>query len=334
MTPPDAAAAPAPARASTSPAGEALPARVAVCVPTFRRPQWLARLLEGLDALEFGRAAPPELRVVVVDNDPEGSARESCAEWSGRLRWPLVYRHEPRRGLSHVRNTAIQAAREAGAEWIAFIDDDEVPEPRWLDELLRVQAEHDADVVSGPVPGRFEGAVPEWVRRGGFFDRARRPTGSRVEHSGTGNVLLRASLFDGVESPFDPRFGLAGGEDTHLFLRLAAEGRRMVWADEAVAYETIPESRTRARWILQRGYREANTWALCEAELNPSPRTAAVRVAKALGRIGMGLCLLPLSPLRGRHAAVRALRHVWWGAGSLAGLAGVRYHEYRRTHGS
>lgn len=311
----------------------AAPATVAVCIPTFRRPEGLARLFEGLNALAFAAQPEPAAVVVVVDNDAEGSAAAVCEAWRGRLRWPLVYEHEPRRGLSYVRNAAIAAARGRAA-FIAFIDDDEVPEPRWLDELLRVQAEHDADVVSGPVPGRFEGPVPAWVSRGGFFERPRRPTGTVVTHPGTGNVLLRASLFDADPRPFDDRFALAGGEDTHLFLRLAAAGRRMVWADDAVAHEWIPPSRARARWILQRGLREANTWSLCERELRPGMATALARAGKAAAHLGLGLALLPVSPLRGRHAVVRALRHLWYGAGSLAGLVGVRYQEYRRLHGS
>ncbi|HEY7768427.1 glycosyltransferase, partial [Longimicrobium sp.] len=125
--------------------------KVAVCAVTYLRPRGLARLLEGLAALRFGGGRGPELEIVVVDNDPARSAEAVCDEWSDRLPWPLRYRHEERRGVSHARNAAVAAAREAGAEMMAFIDDDEVPQPGWLDELLRVQAQHDADVVAGPV---------------------------------------------------------------------------------------------------------------------------------------------------------------------------------------
>ena len=40
--------------------------------------------------------------------------------------------------------------REARGRWLAFIDDDEVPEPEWLAELLRVQRTCGADAVRGP----------------------------------------------------------------------------------------------------------------------------------------------------------------------------------------
>ncbi|HEX2095675.1 MAG TPA: glycosyltransferase family 2 protein, partial [Longimicrobiaceae bacterium] len=239
---------------------------------------------------------------------------------------------EPRRGVSSARNRAVAAAR-GWADFIAFIDDDEVPEPVWLDELLRVQSEYDADVVAGPVLQRFEGEVPSWVRRGRFFETRRHPTGFPREDPGAGNVLIRTAVLAGMDEPFDERFSLTGGEDTHLFLRLAWSGRRMVWADEALAYEWTPPTRTRARWILRRVYRSANTWSACERELRPSLRVGAVRVAKGVVRIAYGLALLPFSWLLGRHMVVRSLWYVCFGAGNLTGLTGLRYHEYRTVHG-
>jgi glycosyltransferase involved in cell wall biosynthesis len=64
--------------------------------------------------------------------------------------WPLRYVVEPRRGLSFVRNRAISEARAARADFVAFLDDDEVATAPWLTELLRVQGRYAADVVTGP----------------------------------------------------------------------------------------------------------------------------------------------------------------------------------------
>lgn len=307
--------------------------KVAVCVVTYLRPRGLARLLDGLERLRFERVEMPGVEVVVVDNDPAGSARAVCDAAAPGLRWPVRYAHETRRGVSQARNRAVEEARRGGAEWIAFIDDDEVPDERWLDELLRVREEYGADVVAGPVPPVFEEGAPAWVERGGFFAPRRFATGTRFEHPGAGNVLLRTAVLDGMEAPFDERFALTGGEDTHLFLRLARAGATMVWADEAIAYEWTPPTRTRARWILLRVYRAANTWSACERELDSAPRVLAGRVAKGVARIGFGLALLPVSWIFGRHMMVRSLWYVCFGAGNLTGLTGLRYDEYKTVHG-
>src|SRR5262249_37183933 len=55
---------------------------VTVCIPTFRRRDSLARLLESLARIQTGGA---EVTVVVVDNDAEGSARTTVAAFSGSL---------------------------------------------------------------------------------------------------------------------------------------------------------------------------------------------------------------------------------------------------------
>jgi succinoglycan biosynthesis protein ExoM len=308
------------------------PDTVSVCIATFRRPQGLARVLRGVSRLTFQKVPRPDAEVLVVDNDPDGSARAVCEELRGEVPWPLRYVSEPRRGLSHVRNRAVERARER-SRLIAFIDDDEEPVPEWLDELLDAQRRFDADVVLGPALRRFEGEVPEWIRRGRFFEDTRYPTGTAVEHGGIGNALIHSRVLPESEPPFDERLALSGGEDTLFFLRLAREGRRMVWSDEAVIHEWIPPTRARAGWILQRVYRWANTWSLCERELRPGLRVALTRLGKGVARIGFGLAMLPVAWLGGRHRLVRSLWHVCYGAGNLTGLAGRRYDEYRVTHG-
>ena len=304
--------------------------KVALCICTYRRPAGLRRLLNAVARLQTERVGA--LEIVVVDNDPDGSARATCDEMAGGMPFIVRYAHEPRRGISFARNRAVAEAAEA--EWIAFLDDDEEPEPEWLDALLRVQVRYAADVVAGPVPPRYESPAPPWVLRGRFHEPPRRPTGTPLPYADTGNVLVRASLFRAFPAPFAPSLALAGGEDTHFFLRVARAGHRMVWADEAVAWEWVPPSRVRLPWLLRRAFRRGNTWALLERDLEPTWRVRALRILRGGGRIVRGAVLLPISAFRGWHAVVETLRGMCFGAGSLAGVAGYRYDEYRTTHGA
>jgi len=307
--------------------------RVAICIVTYQRPDGLARLLQSLDRLTFTEVRPPELEVVVVDNAPDASAAGVCEQARPALRWPLRYAHEPERGIAQARNRAVAASADT-ADFIAFIDDDEVPEPQWLDALLAVQARHAADAVAGPVLPRFLEPAPDWIVRGGFFERRRHATGTTLPHAGTCNVLIRTVLFRQMGVPFDPRFGLTGGEDTLFFLRAVRAGCRLVWADEAVVHEWHPASRVTATWLLRRAFRLGNTASRCERELSPSPARRAVRVIRALGRMTQGTVSLPMAVVLGQRAlAIRSLQHVCRGAGALSGAAGFRYQEYRRPHG-
>ena len=304
--------------------------RIAVCIATFRRPEGLRGLLDGINRLTFVKYPVPSIRVIVVDNDTAHSAAPVCDRFSPGSRWPVEYCLEPRRGIAQARNRAIACAGP-DTDFVAFIDDDEIPEPYWLDDLLDTQRCYDADMVAGPVLPLLPEGSPHWLIRGRFFNRPRYATGQHLQFAGTGNVLIRSALFWQRGLNFNERFGLGGGEDADFSTRAVHTGLKIVWADEAIVYESVPPSRANARWILQRAYRVGNSTTWCETEMTSRTTARVIRAVKGSGRVVQGLLLSLPSLLIGRHALVKALQYVFRGAGMLAGLAGSRYEEYRTT---
>lgn len=305
--------------------------KVAVCMITLQRPEGLRRLLTGLNALTFG-AEPPELEVIVVDNDSNRSAEEVCNALRPALRWPLRYDVEPRRGIPFARNKAVACALET-ADFVAFIDDDEAPEPDWLDELLHVQRTYDADVVTGPVVPRFPDRVPAWIVRGRFFETPPHTTGRRMDVAFTHNVLVRSDVYRAMGTMFDGRTALTGGEDSLFFRRVRHAGYSIVWANAAVVCEWIPKSRACFRWLVQRSFRAGTMLGFVTLDLGSAWSGRFILAAKAAVWIAMGVLLAPLGLLAGRHVFVKAIRHIAYGAGYLASIAGARYEEYKTTHG-
>jgi glycosyltransferase involved in cell wall biosynthesis len=298
--------------------------RIAICIGTFRRPQLLQRLLAALGELRFRGVDRPTIEVIVVDNDVARTALEICGGAS--LPWTVRYVCEPQRGIARVRNRAI---REAGDfDFLAFIDDDEIPDPCWLDELLATQARFSADVVSGPVLPIFADGAPEWIRAGGFFARPLFATGDLIGRCSTNNVLIRKNVFASVAG-FDERFNLTGGEDTHFFLHVRHAGHSMVWSGEAAVRESVPRERTNIAWILRRGYQSGNSWVLCELALYNETRVWWMRFAKSLAHMVNGTATFLLSLPSGKAATVRSLRRVCLGAGMLAALLGHRFLPYQ-----
>lgn len=293
----------------------------------------LAQLLKALDRLTFRKVPAPFIRVIVIDNDAEGSAQAPVERAVPTARWPLWYAIEPRRGISYARNRGVAAAGK-DCEFLVFIDDDEVPRGNWLDELLSVQASQDADVVAGPVLPRFETLPPSWIERGRYFDRPRYRTGQRPSVFGAGNVLLRTRLLAGQPGPFGAQFALSGAEDTHLFMRLERAGARMVWADEAVVDERVPKTRLTWRWVLQRAYRGGNGLARCELDVRPGRGMRWRRAVKGAARIAQGIGLLTVAPAHGISGLVNASARVCLGLGMLTGVLGYRYEEYGQVHGA
>ena len=335
--------------------------KVAVCVITYQRPEGLKRLMEDLNELAFDKCGTPSLEVIVVDNDSAGLACKFCEEIRSDLHWPLKCSVELRRGIPYARNKAVACAQEGHADFVAFIDDDEVPEPPWLDELLYVQRSYDADVVAGPVLPRFTTSIAPWMKEGKFFERRRLPTGTPIDWASTCNVLVRSEVFEKMDKGFDERFALSGGS-SHFFESVHRAGYKMVWADDALVHEWIPKSRANVKWLLQRQYRYGNNYSLRKIESEPSIASRARLAIDAGKQIVKGLLRLPRSltfrrtPVvkgslvvnprrlvaRNRPSRlvgirykrlVRSLLKISYGAGMLAGIAGRRYEEYRRIHG-
>lgn len=306
--------------------------KVVICAITFHRPEGLGRLLRGLQALEF-RADPPVVEIVIIDNDSARSAETVCDRMRDHLDWPLYYDVESQRGITFARNKAVDCALDRG-DFLIFIDDDEVPEPGWLDELIRVQRAHDADIVTGPVVPKFAEDVPAWIERGGFFETPRYATGRRMDVAYTHNVMVRSDALRAMNPHFDNRLSLCGGEDSHLFRRLHGAGHSIIWADGAVVYESIPQSRACASWLIKRFYRIGNTMGLISIDLSRSLTIRPLLFAKSVvwGVIGMVVTVAGL--VGGRHLLVRGIRYMAYGLGMLLSISGVRYEEYRKTHGT
>jgi glycosyltransferase involved in cell wall biosynthesis len=289
------------------------------------RPDGLRRLLAALALQEI--PADCEVRIVVVDNEGSLLTKQICEESACKLMVPLIYCCESRRGISQVRNKAVEVARQV-ADFLVFIDDDEVPLHGWLEHLIACQEEYDADAVCGPVVPHFVAPVPQWILNGRFFDRERYPTGTHLKVSRTNNVIMKLNIVDHIGG-FDERYALIGGGDMDFFMRLYKSGGRIVWSDEAVVEEWLPPSRTQLRWLLQRAYSGGTTDAAHRARAHQS---RAKIILRGTLRSGKGVCLMIISAAQGKPWAVRALQRILFGAGMIAGALGCTYEEYRKVH--
>jgi hypothetical protein len=150
---------------------------------------------------------------------------------------------------------------------------------------------------------------------------------------GAGNLFLRRDCLTDIGRPcFDTAFALGGGEDLDFFVRLAKRGKRFAWADEAIAYSSVPATRRSLGWALARSYSIGNSDVRVFLKHAPGSLALAGEIAK----IGAALLLSPvmlviLAALPNRR--MDALRSLCRAAGKIGALCGLHYHEYATTHG-
>lgn len=210
--------------------------RTVVLVCTCDRPDSLRSLLVRLAS----QVCEHHASLVITDNGSHSSEEivkdfvEVC---------PIVYKRIKEPGLVVARNEALRLALTLTPDYLAFVDDDEVPREGWITNLLKAMNVSGADIVNGPVFPDFVIEPPRWARDGEFFSKSGKTLG-------TSNLLLRATWLPRDEKLwFQPQFNFSGGEDNEFLNRLVRNGAVHAVAKDAVVQEYIPATRLRKQYM-------------------------------------------------------------------------------------
>lgn len=298
---------------------------VTVCVCTYKRPERLLMLLGSLAVQTFPLS---KVEVVVVDNDSLASAREAVERFTrDHPALAIRYAVEPDPGISYARNRTVSMA---AGDLLAFVDDDEIAAPDWLQELVSCIERHACDAVVGPVLPEYPPGTPQWVLSSRFFERPRFAQNAKLlgGDGRTGNSMVRrSSALRRSPWTFDPRLAKTGGEDCDFFRWLEASGGAFIWCDTAVVCEEVPVARQSLAFILERSLRSSVTYW---RPLYTQNSWLWVAGKSALGLI-LGFCfalaglfVFPVS----RAYAVRAWARAMKAVGRLAALSSVELTGY------
>ncbi len=215
---------------------------VTIVVPTWRRPDELARCLTALRAELLARR-----HAEVVTLHAPG---DEVAEERVRRDYPEVtVLRAPARNLSLQRNLA---ARHAKGDIVVYLDDDAWPIPGWLDALLAPFADQEVAAVGGRVL-RGDGslqygamAVSTVGRPFVLRDEEDPPRGTARTLPG-GNLAVRRDVLCALGG-FDENFAYHF-DDVDFSLRLWRSGYKTVYrADASIHHEPAPGPHRRTFW--------------------------------------------------------------------------------------
>lgn len=311
------------------PDGETRPL-LTVAVLTYLRPALLEALLPVVKE-RAGEVPDTDVAILVVDNDPAGSARRTVAGLTGDH---VRYVNETTPGIAAARRRAL--AETASSDLVVFLDDDVVPSPGWLPPLVEVWRATGAVAVLGHVDYTFDERADPWVVEGGFFRRATHPTGTVLQVAATGNLLLDRRQVARLGVDFDPRLGMSGGEDTLFSAQLVEAGGTIVFCRESVVVGALPLDRTGRAAARRRARAHAGITVRTQmvGARGPLRRAAvraqavlggAARVVAGTGQTGVGV-LTSSTRRRARGSRLTAR-----GLGMVAAGLGRHVEEYARA---
>lgn len=265
---------------------------VLICAYTLDRLDVLSQAIESVRA----QTAPAHEIVLSIDHSPE-LLEES------RRRWPDVHLCENResRGLSGARNTGVA---ECSSEVVAFLDDDAVAAPDWLERLGDAYRDPSVLGVGGAVHPAWVEGKPSWFPA--EFDWVVGCTHSGMPHEreavrnlvGANMSFRRQALVEAGGFRHElGRIGTipAGCEETDLCIRIGQrhpEGK-ILYDPAAVVDHFVPPARGRLSYFTSRCRGEGRSKAVLsglvgsqsglEAERSYVRRTLPLGVLRGIG---------------------------------------------------
>lgn len=323
--------------------------RVVIGICTCNRPELLRKLLRRLEKISLDQLDPSALLILVADNMPLAatgsgsdqkrapeSAREICEKASEHLPLRLVYLEEERRGISFARNRIVDETLTLGADLLAFIDDDDLPDPDWLIRLIERQQETGAEIVMGNriflLPENAENRVQQRLKQPRMCNETRIWKENGLPHQlSTCNVLIHGQVLTRLAKNgpvFDPVFALMGGGDADFFCRAHRAGTTFARAEQSIIQFRVWPHRATLGGIMRRKFKGGFSQGLLVRRYL-SFRHRLRWLAEVMWRLVRSCLTLPIELLTASRAT-RGISKIGWALGALYGFVGGRYDYYRQ----
>ena len=227
--------------------------------------------LEALIAALRAQQAPCPFDLLIIDNNSSDDTARIAADLVQADGVSLRYCFEPRQGIVHARNRALEECLSAAGDapddcYMAFIDVDELPCEGWVAAAVDALENDGADCVGGAIRVRFpEGGRPGWLSDSlmGFLGELDScPDPCWVKDWSTpvwsGNVAYQLRLFsEGLR--FDSRYnregeGIGGGEDAAMLATLLARKARVRYRPDMGIEHLIPPAKVARGYFIRLHY--------------------------------------------------------------------------------
>lgn len=262
--------------------------KISVIVPSYNRAYYLGGALKSLTTQETDDRIDYE--VVIVDNASKDDTREVVESFAATCDVPVRYLYEEKPGDAPPLNKGI---RESDGQWLAFFDDDQFAEPRWLLNLLEAAEQHETLVVGGPVHldlpdnviAQLSPACRSTLREMKPY-KDDQPYAPKVI-PGTGNMFVARKVFEQI--------GLfvedikEGGSDWKLVEDAREVGVIPWYASKAAIRHRVEENRTTPAYFCW----DSQNGGVSQADSDYKKHGMAGLLLRCAARIGRAACYMP-----------------------------------------
>jgi glycosyltransferase involved in cell wall biosynthesis len=231
-----------------------------VIVPTHNRCEVLARTITSLLAQEPVFSGD---EIIVVDNASTDDTAGVVRRMQRELHPAIQYLYEERGGLHHSRHAG---ARAAQGEILVYIDDDILPDPKWLTSLIAIYGDAKVMAAGGRVLPLWEVEPPGWIN--GLprdylslldYGSATRPLRDGEGINGCNYSIRRSALFDAggfhPDNFADPEMiWFRGDGEAGLTNILMRAGEKVMYVPDAIVWHRIPKERLTSAYFMRRGF--------------------------------------------------------------------------------
>ena len=231
--------------------------KVTAVICTFNRENYLSKAIQSL----VQQSMPKEYyEIIVVDNNSTDRTREVAASFESEPNFRYLF--EPVQGLCQARNTGCKHAR---GEFVAYLDDDAVAVPGWVQAVAESfeKADRSVGCVGGAIDILWEIPRPDWIPDelncyygDLFYDKDWKYLNGIDEYVGGGNSAYPVNLLLSMGG-FDTRMGHKGkkirySEESILHRQLIQKGHALLYNADMRILHHAGEEKVNYTWLKRR----------------------------------------------------------------------------------
>ena len=235
--------------------------RVSIAIPVYNKAEFTEACLYGVAE---NTDDDPSYEVIVIDNASTDWTKYLLHAFEGDIR---VEYNDENKGFARANN---QAAAMASGDYLLFLNNDTVPQPGWLREMVGLADSDPSIGIVGskllyPETGKIQHAgielingVPDHIHREAAADDPRVNAVRDFDMVTGACMLVRRGLFAELQG-FDENF-LNGVEDVDLCLRAREKGWRVVYCPTSVVEHHEGSSEGRYDHVRENLQRFVDRW--------------------------------------------------------------------------